>query len=430
MDTRVIAGVAAGLGHYFGIDRTIIRIIFIASVFLGGFGIVAYLILWMATPLAKTSAQKLEMRGEAVTLKAMSEIVRERFEELDRDDIKNGAKGISREVEQGARSFFSWIGPVIKAVVGVFVTLGALCATAGLTVLTTLALFRLPERFFGPTAAQTLHGAQYSIAVVAVYLSIVLPIIIVLLWGISLLRKKSLLNRINVLVFGSLWFLALVVAGVTVSRLAYKVSEQMKNDPMVAIQTTSQVLTPFTALNVQDEKNVTIVIGEEYKIEYTGTQYSVQNTVATVQDGILSISGKDNVVAHCMFCDNRPLHITITMPLISAITTTDVSRVYGDIDAQTLTIVQSDASRVTLTGTAVALDLNIKDASRFEGSDLVLKSARVVSRDASRTTLDVESILVVESYDASRVEYTGAPQAKIDAKEASRVEPVGETIEE
>ena len=47
---RVIAGVAGGIGAYFGIDAVIVRIAFIVLTFLGGAGPFLYLIGWLALP--------------------------------------------------------------------------------------------------------------------------------------------------------------------------------------------------------------------------------------------------------------------------------------------------------------------------------------------------------------------------------------------
>lgn len=47
---RYIAGVAGGLGEYFKIDPTLIRIIFILLTVFGGSGIVIYLLLWLVLP--------------------------------------------------------------------------------------------------------------------------------------------------------------------------------------------------------------------------------------------------------------------------------------------------------------------------------------------------------------------------------------------
>ena len=47
-----IAGVCAGVAHYFDIDPTIVRVIWGVLAFGYGAGIVAYIILWIIAPVA------------------------------------------------------------------------------------------------------------------------------------------------------------------------------------------------------------------------------------------------------------------------------------------------------------------------------------------------------------------------------------------
>lgn len=48
---RKIAGVCGGLGEYFGIDPTIVRIVFVLLALPGGLpGVIPYLILWLVVP--------------------------------------------------------------------------------------------------------------------------------------------------------------------------------------------------------------------------------------------------------------------------------------------------------------------------------------------------------------------------------------------
>lgn len=47
---RVLAGVAGGIAQRFGINSTLVRLAWVLSVFFGGFGILAYLILWIVLP--------------------------------------------------------------------------------------------------------------------------------------------------------------------------------------------------------------------------------------------------------------------------------------------------------------------------------------------------------------------------------------------
>jgi len=47
---RMIGGVCGGLAKYFDIDPTIVRVLFVVSIFIGGGGILAYIILWVVVP--------------------------------------------------------------------------------------------------------------------------------------------------------------------------------------------------------------------------------------------------------------------------------------------------------------------------------------------------------------------------------------------
>lgn len=54
---QVIAGVCGGIGEYFDIDPSVVRIIFIVLAFATGSGIILYVILWLVIPGATSSAQ-------------------------------------------------------------------------------------------------------------------------------------------------------------------------------------------------------------------------------------------------------------------------------------------------------------------------------------------------------------------------------------
>lgn len=47
---RMVAGVCGGLADYFQVDSTIIRLLFILFILLGGSGVLAYLIMWLVVP--------------------------------------------------------------------------------------------------------------------------------------------------------------------------------------------------------------------------------------------------------------------------------------------------------------------------------------------------------------------------------------------
>lgn len=74
-DNAIFGGVCAGIAAYFGINPLWIRLIAIISPFVTfGTMLLVYVVLWIATPPARTAAEKLQMRGEAVTLDALKRL--------------------------------------------------------------------------------------------------------------------------------------------------------------------------------------------------------------------------------------------------------------------------------------------------------------------------------------------------------------------
>ena len=72
---RKIAGVAAGIGHYVGVDPTIVRIAFVLLTFAGGIGILLYLVCWLVMPKGEISARA-DARGvDPWTLAALAALV-------------------------------------------------------------------------------------------------------------------------------------------------------------------------------------------------------------------------------------------------------------------------------------------------------------------------------------------------------------------
>jgi phage shock protein PspC (stress-responsive transcriptional regulator) len=80
-DDRMIGGVCSGLAAYTNIDPVIMRLIFVALLFMG-IGALAYIILWIVVPEARTTAQKLEMRGDSVNTSNIGNFFRDEFESV------------------------------------------------------------------------------------------------------------------------------------------------------------------------------------------------------------------------------------------------------------------------------------------------------------------------------------------------------------
>jgi phage shock protein PspC (stress-responsive transcriptional regulator) len=76
-DNRILGGVCGGLGAYFNIDPLVFRLLFVVITLAGGAGVLLYIIFWIVVPEAKTTAQKLEMRGKPVNVSNIGKTVKE-----------------------------------------------------------------------------------------------------------------------------------------------------------------------------------------------------------------------------------------------------------------------------------------------------------------------------------------------------------------
>lgn len=91
-----IAGVCAGIANYLNIDVVIVRAIFVIMFLTVGFGIPLYIILWIIIPRAKSSIDRLRMRGRPITV----ESVRNEVEDA-AQNISRGGKRVARDFRQG-----------------------------------------------------------------------------------------------------------------------------------------------------------------------------------------------------------------------------------------------------------------------------------------------------------------------------------------
>ncbi len=135
-DKGMIGGVAAGLSHYLGIDVVWIRVILL--LFFAGFGtgILAYIILWIATPEAVTTSEKLEMTGEPVTISSIEKKVREEFDSVSEKFKNVDYDKYGNQIKTGAEKFGNSLSEVISNIFKVFAKfLGVILIITGVTVL-------------------------------------------------------------------------------------------------------------------------------------------------------------------------------------------------------------------------------------------------------------------------------------------------------
>ncbi len=111
-DDKMAGGVISGLAAYMGWDVTVLRLsVIIFMIF--GFKILlpAYIICWIVVPEARTAAEKLNMRGEAVTVENIGKTVTDGFEKM-----ANGVNDYMRS--EKPRTFIQKLGDTFIMVAG------------------------------------------------------------------------------------------------------------------------------------------------------------------------------------------------------------------------------------------------------------------------------------------------------------------------
>lgn len=146
-DNSYIGGVCSGLSHYLGLDPIWIRFIWILLILSAGTGVFVYILLWILVPEAKTTAEKLMMRGEPVNISNIEKKIKDGFENVSRsvknvdlkkhgDKLKEGFEHVSGSINEGVKradfskqgqrfkststSFFDAVGTIVMFILNVF----------------------------------------------------------------------------------------------------------------------------------------------------------------------------------------------------------------------------------------------------------------------------------------------------------------------
>jgi phage shock protein PspC (stress-responsive transcriptional regulator) len=220
-ENGMIGGVLAGLGHYFGVDKVWLRIFLLIMVFAWGIGIWAYLILWIAMPEAVTTTEKLEMRGEPVTISNIEKKVREEIEMLSEKFKSTDFDSMKKGIKSNGDKFKNTFGEIIRSVLNVFAkVIGALMILGSLAI---LVVFLVGVLAFGTTNFPDFpfhsfielgNFTDYPIWFFGLlfYVAVSIPSFFVLLLGFKIVAPNSKsIGSIAKYVLLALWIIAIAI---------------------------------------------------------------------------------------------------------------------------------------------------------------------------------------------------------------------------
>lgn len=306
-ENGMLAGVAAGLANYFGIDVVFIRILFAIAVLTGGWGIVVYILLWLIIPEAKTSSERLQMRGQAVTVDNLKAVV-------EKADIHGVARRANGTVVPLINSFFRAvlkIGAIVLICIGLSLLFAVIAAKAYAEVHSGK-LFQ--ENLFPVGSTETL------LLNLGLVLAGLLSLFIVLS-GTAVFRRKW---PVKTWVTGILLGVFFVGFAVTIA-LAADVAPTVRDRYQAANHTATRNLQPFSNLDIKGGGvNVEFAYAKNYSVTmhyFDGPDLSKIKTV--VANGSLEVDSSqfDNSRNCTMFClfPNYNMVLTVSAPTIPAV---------------------------------------------------------------------------------------------------------------
>jgi len=332
-DDVVIAGVASGLGAYFDIDPVIFRVIFFLLIFASGFGILAYIVLWIAMPEAKTANQKLEMRGEAPTIAAF-----EKLSKMKKKLKKNWKERWSKysvikkiislpililsKVLDIFKKVFSKIGPIFRFLFGLFLIVMSLLGLGVVGVGSFYLLLQSNSNYsfaFIPVP-ELIHIVPFYWFIITGFLSLAIPAVFFLIGGLNLLRKKNFLTFDLGVILISLWMIAGIAFCSLSLRYAPDVISKINNYPTTQTITKPIDLMDINKIIVNDSNiKVSTVTDKDTQTVLKGRAVDVENVELKKDNKNLFLNWIDKKDDLCFNCYNNPVELIISKYNLSKI---------------------------------------------------------------------------------------------------------------
>ncbi|MDZ7614868.1 MAG: PspC domain-containing protein [Flavobacteriaceae bacterium] len=233
-DDKFLGGVSSGMAHYFNVDVIWVRLAWLIAAFGFGFGFLVYPILWILLPQANTTAEKLEMMGEPVTIANIEKKIKEELGDTT-ERIKNGFNEAGERIKNadyqkygnkarsGMQEFIDVIGRIFSAiftVIGKFIGVVLIIISVGLIVALLISLFTVGSMdffhegwFFQQNMLYNSSGLPLWVISLLIFILIAIPLFFLFLLGLRILSGDAkTLGKTGKLSLIGIWLIALLTS--------------------------------------------------------------------------------------------------------------------------------------------------------------------------------------------------------------------------
>ena len=218
-DDRFIGGVAGGLSHYVGLDSVWIRLILLILFFSSVGGVVlVYILLWILVPEAKTTAEKLTMKGEPVNVSNIKKKIKEELDQVSEKVKDVDYENMGSQLKKKSKDFSDFLLNVAKGIVKILTLLiGIFMLFIAGMVLLGLFISAIIGSVFSAMIPHELiqFGLSLNLPLFVLgffaLLIVGIPFVFLFMLGLQLLaQNKSIMSRMTKLILLGLWVLALI----------------------------------------------------------------------------------------------------------------------------------------------------------------------------------------------------------------------------
>ena len=229
MDDRVVAGVCSGIAYFLNTEAKWIRVAVLLMAFLGGFGILVYMILWIIMPKAKSRVEKMEMRGEPANLQGFQrnldeelQAVKERLGEVNRH-----AQPLIARLGIFIGEFFEWVGRFIsgtgkvifKIIAGLIIVFGAFCLL--MLILTTAAFQGFwDSSIYDSFPFSIINDGNRGVILFSAFIVLFVPILALVLFSIRVAFNKQAINKTFSFALLIIWLAGVATAGYQAAKIS------------------------------------------------------------------------------------------------------------------------------------------------------------------------------------------------------------------
>ncbi len=229
-EDKVLGGVASGIAAYFGVDRGIIRLLFVLGIVFFGVGFLLYIVLWIISPQANTLTEKMEMQGQPITLSNIEHSIKQN---LNINESPNNESTMTRVLLFPFRAIAtiigglgSALGPLLNGVVslirvfaGVLMLILAFAfMIACLAVLGAFIGFESGAHF-GDLPIGMIRNDITSPMMLSAFLAGIIPSFGLAILGVMLIMGRSVLSSRTALTLAGVWLVSLVIFAGTATPL-------------------------------------------------------------------------------------------------------------------------------------------------------------------------------------------------------------------